>query len=173
MQSMIQVNGQEIPNTAKVNGQFQIKTKVLEMIEYGSPILVNFPRAEKQGLAKRIRDTMYDMLHVCNVINRKYYKKDTVNQLDVMMDDLRDYLYLAANKKLYPQGTGGKARKKKPSQPNPGTALPEGTARAETDPQPKGITCITEHQYEVWSRYTKAIGGMIGNYKKYVEGGPK
>ena len=38
----------------------------------------------------------------------------------------------------------------------------------EAPPQP--VTCITMHQYATWSKYTGAIGGMIGNYMKYVEG---
>ena len=38
----------------------------------------------------------------------------------------------------------------------------------ELPPQP--LVCISMHQYETWSKHTKAIGGMIGNYKKYVEG---
>ena len=38
----------------------------------------------------------------------------------------------------------------------------------ESPPQP--VTCITMHQYATWSKYTGAIGGMIGNYMKYVEG---
>jgi hypothetical protein len=167
MQSTITKDGQEIPDTAKPTGQFEIKEMVREMIFYASPVLVNFPRAEKQLLARRIRETMYDMLHICNVVNKKYYKKDTINQLDVLLADLRDYLYLAASPKLYPNGTGAKAKKGKA----PANAAAEQAA--EPTPQHRGITCITPHQYEVWSRYTKAIGGMIGNYKKYVEGGTK
>ena len=88
----------------------------------------------------------------------KYYKRDTLREFDTLLLDLRDYLDEAANPRLYPQGTEPKKKRKKRS---------DGQA-PEAPPQP--VTCITMHQYETWSKYTGAIGGMIGNYMKYVEG---
>ena len=140
------------------NGGYRLKQAVKDMINYGSPILVQFPRIEKYGLAKRTRETMYDMLHLCNVIQKKYYKRDTLREFDTLLLDLRDYLDEAANPKLYPQGTEPKKKRKKRA---------DGQA-PEAPPQP--VTCITMHQYATWSKYTGAIGGMIGNYMKYVEG---
>lgn len=98
------------------------------------------------------------MLHLCNVIQKKYYKLDTLREFDTLLLDLRDYLDQAANPKLYPQGTESKKKRKKR----------EGEQTPESTPQP--VTCITMHQYETWSKYTGAIGGMIGNYLKYVDG---
>lgn len=141
-------------------GGLKIKQQVKDMIYYGSPILVNFPRAEKQMLARRIRETMYEMLHICNEIARKYYKKDTLQRLDVLLDDLRDYLELAQDVRLYPQGTQAKKKKK------PGGQQPPGDEQQEPRPSPRA--CITRDQYKNWCEYTRAIGGMIGNYKKYV-----
>ena len=98
------------------------------------------------------------MLHLCNVIQKKYYKRDTLREFDTLLLDLRDYLDEAANPRLYPQGTEPKKKRKK-----------RGDGQApETPPQP--VVCITMHQYATWSRYTGAIGGMIGNYLKYVDG---
>ena len=99
---------------------------------------------------------MYDMQHLCNEIQTKYYKKDTLRELDTLLLDLRDYLDEAATPIPRKQGS-----KKKHKQQGDGQT-------PELPPQP--LVCISMHQYETWSRYTKAIGGMVGNYKKYVEG---
>ena len=155
---MDSIGGDKTLNVQGENGGFRLKGKVQEMIYYASPILVNFPKAEKYLLAARIRETMYEMLHICNVIQKKYYKKDTLNQLDVLLQDLRDYLELAASPKLYPSGTSARRRRRKA----------KGEAADAAPPEP--VVCITAHQHEVWSRYTAAIGGMIHNYKLYVDG---
>lgn len=81
-----------------------------------------------------------------------------MREFDTLLLDLRDYLDEAANPRLYPQGTEPKKKRKKRA---------DGQA-PEAPPQP--VTCITMHQYATWSKYTGAIGGMIGNYMKYVEG---
>lgn len=155
---MNSIESEKLQQMNTQNGGYRLKQAVKDMINYGSPILVQFPRIEKYGLAKRIRETMYDMLHLCNVIQKKYYKRDTLRKFDTLLLDLRDYLDEAANPRLYPQGTEPKKKRKKRR---------DGQA-PETPPQP--VVCITMHQYETWSRYTGAIGGMIGNYLKYVDG---
>ena len=154
---MNSIESEKLQQMNTQNGGYRLKQAVKDMINYGSPILVQFPRIEKYGLAKRIRETMYDMLHLCNVIQKKYYKRDTLREFDTLLLDLRDYLDEAANPRLYPQGTEPKKKRKK-----------RGDGQApETPPQP--VVCITMHQYATWSRYTGAIGGMIGNYLKYVD----
>jgi|GEM_PF-340821 hypothetical protein len=154
---MNSIENEKLQQMNTPNGGYRLKEAVKDMINYGSPILVQFPRVEKYGLAKRIRETMYDMLHLCNVIQKKYYKRDTLREFDTLLLDLRDYLDEAANPRLYPQGTEPKKKRKKRA---------DGQAPG-APPQP--VTCITMHQYATWSKYTGAIGGMIGNYMKYVE----
>lgn len=153
---MNSIENEKIQQMNSSDGGYRLKEAVKAMILYGSPILVQFPREEKYLLAKLIRETMYEMLHVCNVIQKKYYKRDTLREFDTLLQDLRDYLELAANPKLYPQGTDKKKKRKK-------------QGGEQTSP-PQPVTCITMHQYETWSKYTGAIGGMVGNYLKYVEG---
>lgn len=150
---MNSIENEKLQQMNTPNGGYRLKEAVKAMINYGSPILVQFPRVEKYGLAKRIRETMYDMLHLCNVIQKKYYKRDTLREFDTLLLDLRDYLDEAANPRLYPQGTEPKKKRKKRA---------DGQA-PEAPPQP--VTCITMHQYATWSKYTGAIGGMIGNHE--------
>lgn len=153
---MNSIENEKLQQMNTSNGGYRLKEAVKTMIKYAKPILREFPREEKYGLAKRIKDTMYDMQHLCNEIQTKYYKKDTLRELDILLLDLRDYLDEAATPIPRKQGS-----KKKHKQQGDGQT-------PELPPQP--LVCISMHQYETWSKHTKAIGGMIGNYKKYVEG---
>ena len=67
---MNSIESEKLQQMNTQNGGYRLKQAVKDMINYGSPILVQFPRIEKYGLAKRIRETMYDMLHLCNVIQK-------------------------------------------------------------------------------------------------------
>ena len=60
---MNSIENEKLQQMNTPNGGYRLKQAVKDMINYGSPILVQFPRVEKYGLAKRIRETMYDMLH--------------------------------------------------------------------------------------------------------------
>lgn len=82
--------------------EFKLKEKIYEMILYGSPALLQFPKTEKYELAKSIRGSMYEMFRLAVAIQKKYYKKTTLQQMDVELDVLRHELRLAADKKLYP-----------------------------------------------------------------------
>ena len=88
--------------TTAGHSAFFIKEKIYEMIRYGSPALLQFPRTEKYELAAKIRNRMYGMLELAIVIEKKYYKKTTLQDLDVELDVLRHLIRLAADKKLYP-----------------------------------------------------------------------
>lgn len=81
---MNSIENEKLQQMNTPNGGYRLKEAVKAMINYGSPILVQFPRVEKYGLAKRIRETMYDMLHLCNVIQKKYYKRDTLREFDII-----------------------------------------------------------------------------------------
>ncbi|SHK14257.1 diversity-generating retroelement protein Avd [Tepidibacter formicigenes] len=80
---------------------FKIKQKIYDMILYGSPALTQFPKAEKYVLASDIRKSMYRMFELAVTIEKKYYKKTTLQDLDIELDILRHLIRLAADKKLY------------------------------------------------------------------------
>ncbi|MBU5438276.1 diversity-generating retroelement protein Avd [Tissierella sp. MSJ-40] len=82
--------------------EFKIKEKIYDMILYGSPALTQFPKVEKYALAGDIRKSMYRMLMLAVTIEKKYYKKTTLQELDIELDILRHLIRLAADKKLYP-----------------------------------------------------------------------
>lgn len=83
-------------------GAFIIKEKIYEMIRYGSPALLQFPKSERYELAGRIRARMYGLLEYAVIVEKKYYKKTTLQDMDVELDVLRHLIRLAADRKLYP-----------------------------------------------------------------------
>lgn len=83
--------------------EFKIKEKIYEMIRYGVPALMQFPRVERYELAGRIRSSMYGLLDYAVRVEKKYYKKTTLQDMDIELDVLRHLIRLAADKKLYPK----------------------------------------------------------------------
>ena len=81
---------------------FKIKEKIYEMIRYGNPALLQFPRTERYALASKIRNSMYGLLEYAVIVEKKYYKKTTLQDMDVELDVLRHFIRLAADRKLYP-----------------------------------------------------------------------
>lgn len=82
--------------------EFKIKEKIYEMIRYGVPALMQFPRAERYELAGRIRSSMYGLLDYAVRVEKKYYKKTTLQDMDIELDVLRHLIRLSADRKLYP-----------------------------------------------------------------------
>ena len=57
--------------------------KMLELLEYGYVALRQFPKSEKFGLAADIKNQMYDVLRLIIVVNKRYHKKTTMQELDI------------------------------------------------------------------------------------------
>lgn len=81
--------------------EFKIKEKIYDMIVYGNAALIQFPKTEKFILASDIRKSMYDLLKLAITVQKKYYKKTTLQELDVELDILRNLIRVAADKRLY------------------------------------------------------------------------
>lgn len=73
----------------------QIRLKVEEMIQYGYAPLRNFPKAEKHVLSAEIRQCMFRLLRTVIVVNRRYHKKTTMQELDAELDLLRSLVRLS------------------------------------------------------------------------------
>lgn len=80
---------------------FKLKEKIYDMILYGSPALEQFPRSEKFLLAADIRKSMYELFRFSIVLEKRYYKKNTVEEMDIELDKLRHMIRLAADRNLY------------------------------------------------------------------------
>ncbi len=142
-------NGQEAEQPRK----FVLKEKIREMIQYGLPLVDRFPRRNRK-LADIMRDSMLEMYRLATRLERKYYKKTTIEDLDVELAVLKEFVIIASDKDFY-RGT-------RMAGPNQGQPAQDQKAKGFAPP-------LTMHERDVWSRYNKEIGNMIGGYKKAFE----
>lgn len=75
--------------------ELKIRQKCEDMIAYGYVALRQFPRSEKFTLAAEIKRSMLRLLALIITCNKRYYKKTTMQELDVELDVLRSYIRLA------------------------------------------------------------------------------
>lgn len=82
--------------------ELKILQKTYDMILYGYIALVQFPKSEKHVLSAEIRNSMYKVLELIIVTNKKYYKKTTLQELDVEVEKLRLLIRLSKDLKFLP-----------------------------------------------------------------------
>jgi len=67
------------------------------MMEYGYGALAQYPKSEKFALVADIKRSMDRMLERAIEAQKKYYKKTTLQELDVEIMKLKAYLRLSKN----------------------------------------------------------------------------
>ena len=65
------------------------------MIQYGYIALRHFPKAEKFTLVAEIKLTMWRLLRLIVICNKRYYKKTSLQDLDGELDLLRSQVRLS------------------------------------------------------------------------------
>ena len=75
--------------------ELKILQKIFDMMEYAYPALAQFPKSEKFALATDIKHSMNILLERCVEAQKKYYKKTTLQDMDVELMKLRAYLRLS------------------------------------------------------------------------------
>ena len=71
----------------------KILQKIFDMMEYGYQALAQFPKSEKFALVTDIKHSMDILLERCIEAQKKYYKKTTLQDMEVMK--LRAYIRLS------------------------------------------------------------------------------
>jgi len=66
-----------------------IRQKCEAMIVYGHTALRQFPKMERHVLGAEIRTTLWALLRLIVVCNKRYHKKTTLQELDAELDLLR------------------------------------------------------------------------------------
>jgi hypothetical protein len=79
---------------------FILKEKTADMMKYGKPAVAQFPRRERQT-ADEIRASMLTMYRLSIVIEKKYYKKTTLQELDIELDILRHFIRMSQDRDYY------------------------------------------------------------------------
>lgn len=78
----------------------KILQKTYDMILYANQCLKQFPRSERYALAADIKKSMYKLLRLIITANKRYYKKTTLQDIDIELSVLRAYIRLAADPNL-------------------------------------------------------------------------
>lgn len=74
-----------------------LQQKIYDMMEYAYLSLAQFPKSEKYALATDIKRCMDAMLERCIEAQKKYFKKTTLQDLDVEIAKLKTYIRLSYN----------------------------------------------------------------------------
>lgn len=69
--------------------------KIEDMMLYAYPVLNAYPKYERFVLAADIKRCMDQAMERTIEVNKKYYKKTTLQELDVEIDKLRKYVRLS------------------------------------------------------------------------------
>ena len=77
--------------------ELKILQKTFDMINYAYPALAQYPKGEKFALVADIKRCMDVMLERIIEANKKYYKKTTLQELDVDVEKLKAYVRLSYN----------------------------------------------------------------------------
>lgn len=67
----------------------------MEMVKLLNIYLNHFPKHERYSLAGRIRNTAYEMYDLISAAQKRYYKKTSLTELDIVHERLRMQIYLA------------------------------------------------------------------------------
>lgn len=90
----------EAKNGGRDTTSFILKEKIADMMKYGKQAVANFPRRERQT-ADEIRRSMLTMYRLSIMVEKKYYKKTTLQELDIELDVLRHLIRLAQDRDYY------------------------------------------------------------------------
>lgn len=150
----IQMNS---PNRRDDQKAFILKERIADMYKYGKKIVDKFPGRDKE-LASEIRQSMLTMFRLVVKIEKKYYKKSTLQELDEELEVLRHLVRIAADKDYYDQEV--------PKKDKNGNKV--------YDEQGKLVTVsvsppLSLHKKHVWnSQYLDEIGRLIGGYLNHL-----
>lgn len=78
-----------------VQNDLLIRQKCEAMIEYGHAAVRQFPKMERHVLGAEMRRTMWAVLRLIVICNKRYHKKTTLQELDGELDLLRSQVRIA------------------------------------------------------------------------------
>jgi hypothetical protein len=84
-----------LPHMTK-NQEFIIQQRCEDMIRYGYVALRRFPKSERHVLSAEIRHTMLDLLALVIRVKKRFFKKTSLQDLDICIDTLRSQIRLAS-----------------------------------------------------------------------------
>lgn len=94
--TLIIVSG-KVGESVGTTEELMILQKVQDMMLYAYPVLAQFPKSEKFSMAADIKRCMDQALERTLEASKKYYKKTTLQDLDIEVAKLKIYIRLAYN----------------------------------------------------------------------------
>lgn len=114
---------------------------VEDMITYATPIIMRWPKLFRYTLGERIMNQMYEISELCTAAEMKYYKKTTMQEIDIKKAQLLKMVRRAVQTKYEVKGCEGRSEQR---------------------------TLITIGTYEEWSGRIVTIGRMLGGWMKQI-----
>ena len=81
--------------TDRIMEELKILQKTFDMMKYAYPALLQYPKSERFALCTDIKRCMDTILERIIEANKKYFKKTTLQELDVEIEKLRTYIRLS------------------------------------------------------------------------------
>ena len=82
-------------NRKETAEKLMIRQKTTDMMLYAYPVLAQYPKSEKFSLCADIKRVMDQMLELIIAAEKKYYKKTTLQDLDIAIAKLKAYIRLS------------------------------------------------------------------------------
>lgn len=79
-----------------------ILQKCYEMVKYGRSALKQYPKSERHNLAADTKLAMYGLLRLIIRANKRYYKKTTLQDVDIELDFMRYLIRLGRDEGFLP-----------------------------------------------------------------------
>lgn len=133
---------------------FILREKIWDMVKYGMKAVDQFGWRDRV-LADELKESMLRMDRLATTIAKRYYKKTTVQELDIELDHLRRMTRLASDRDFYDEKVPKRGRNGKVVRGEDGKVVT-------VQRQPP----LDRKKYEVWNRLLYEIGCMIGGYIK-------
>lgn len=83
-----------------MNEDFKILQKTYDMRLYAHICLKQFPKHEKHDMVSDIKQSMHELTKLIIRANKRYHKKNTLQEIDIELDFLRMQIRLAADQQL-------------------------------------------------------------------------
>ncbi len=87
-------------NQKETSEKLVIRQKTTDMMLYAYPVLSQYPKSEKFSLCADIKHVMDQMLELIITAEKKYFKKTTLQDLDIEIAKLKAYIRLSYDMKF-------------------------------------------------------------------------
>lgn len=137
---------------------FILKTKIEDMMSYGYKQVRQFAWRDKE-IAAEIKESLFKMYRLVIDIEKSYYKKTTLQDLDKELAILRHFVRFASNKDNFDDKVPKKDKKTGETVRNANREV----VFVQAAPP------LSFHKYEVWTNMLREIGKLIGGYMHYAK----